>query len=128
MSVIDTNTLIALTIAKGAKRLDIGQFLDEECIAPTLCKTEFVHVLLKYLKANLISYQQAEVAIETMLAIIKFDCFSRPEDILALAKTFKITAYDAEFVSLAIERDTQLVTFDKALLNTFPDICKKPIQ
>jgi predicted nucleic acid-binding protein len=63
-----------------------------------------------------------------MLAIIKFDCFSRPEDILALAKTFKITAYDAEFVSLAIERDTQLVTIDKALLNTFPDICKKPIQ
>ena len=128
MSVIDTNTLIALTIAKGEKRLDRGQFLNEECIAPTLCKTEFVHVLLKYLNANLISYQQAEVAIETMLAIIKFDCFSRPENILALAKTFKITAYDAEFVSLAIERDTQLVTFDKALLNTFPDICKKPIQ
>ena len=46
-------TGIALTIAKGEKRLDRGQFLDEECIAPTLCKTEFVHVLLKYLKANL---------------------------------------------------------------------------
>lgn len=126
MIVIDTNVLIVATINESFVEINSNKLFNHELIAPMLCKTEFAHVLLKYLKGNHINIQQAHKAIELMTMALNFDTQSNPKSIFTLAEKFSITAYDAEFVALAIERETNLLTYDKVLLNTFPDICKKP--
>lgn len=50
------------------------------------------------------------------------------DNVLSLTKHHKISAYDAQFVSLAMEINIPLITQDNQLLENFPDLAKSMHQ
>ncbi len=48
------------------------------------------------------------------------------DKVLDLAIRFGCSSYDAEFVVLAKELNCRLLTFDRKLLQLFPDVALKP--
>jgi predicted nucleic acid-binding protein len=51
----------------------------------------------------------------------------RSENVLPIAKESGLTAYDAEFVSAAIELGCKLVTMDRKILSSYPQIAFHPM-
>jgi predicted nucleic acid-binding protein len=90
--------------------------------APILWRNEFRNILTGYLRRSSLSYEQA-IAIqreaESLLAGAEYEVDSAA--VLALARDSDCSAYDCEFVALAMELDTTLVTLDRALLRAFPN-------
>ncbi len=54
-----------------------------------------------------------------MLAGAEFEIDS--DDVLELVRDSDCSAYDCEFIDLAIKLDTKLITVDKKLLKAFPE-------
>ena len=54
-----------------------------------------------------------------MLAGAEFEIDS--DDVLELVRDSDCSAYDCEFIALAIKLDTKLITLDKKLLKAFPE-------
>ncbi len=54
-----------------------------------------------------------------MLAGAEFEIDS--DDVLELVRDSDCSAYDCEFIALAIKLDTKLITVDKKLLKAFPE-------
>jgi predicted nucleic acid-binding protein len=54
-----------------------------------------------------------------LLAGAEFEIDS--DDVLELVRDSDCSAYDCEFIALAIKLDTKLITVDKKLLKAFPE-------
>ena len=94
---------------------------------PPLWRSEFRHVLLKHVRADLMG---PDLAIELWTkALERLELCEYPvlgDKVLALAIRFGCSSYDAEFVVLAKELNCRLLTFDRKLLQLFPDVALKP--
>ena len=94
---------------------------DPEWGAPILWRSEFRNILAGYLRRKVISFEQAnslQREAESLLAGSEFEIDSL--SVLELVRDSDCSAYDCEFVALAIKLDTRLVTMDKKLLRAFP--------
>jgi predicted nucleic acid-binding protein len=94
---------------------------DPDWAAPLLWRSEFRNILLGYLRRELLSLEEAagrQRQAEELLAGAEFQVESR--EVLALARHSCCTAYDCEYVALAVHLDTRLVTMDKQLIRQFP--------
>jgi predicted nucleic acid-binding protein len=125
MKVVDTNVLISLLINHSSSHLEF--IAQQTLVAPTLCKTEFVHVLMKYINSNIVSRDAAHQILSLFDEITELMNMVGTADIYELASHYQISAYDAEFVALAIVNNTDLFTYDKRLICKFPQICIKPV-
>ena len=90
--------------------------------APTLWRSEFRNILAGYIRRKTLTFDQAlglQNEAESLLAGSEFEVESRA------APEFKrgsdCSAYDCEFIALAIKLNTRLVTMDGKLLRAFPD-------
>jgi len=73
------------------------------------------------MRRGTLSFEQAtaiQQEAEELLAGAEFELASR--DVLDLVSNSDCSAYDCEFVCLAIKLNTRLVTADKKLLRDFP--------
>ena len=96
---------------------------DPHWLAPVLWRSEFRNVLALYLRKQLIGLNQAlaiQEDAELMMRGKEYEITSA--SVLALVHESRCSAYDCEFVSLAREFNTRIVTQDKTILREFPSI------
>ena len=96
--------------------------------APALWRSAFRNILAGYLRRNSLSFEQAaalQAEAEALMAGHEFDVDSRT--VLALVRDSGCSAYDCEFIALAQQLGTPLVTMDKKLLKAFPG-CTMALQ
>ena len=123
MIVVDSNVVAYLYLpgehTKAAEAL-LKQAGD--WAAPVLWRSEFRNILAGYLRREMLTFAQAcdlQCEAEDLLAGTEFEVDS--VSILQLVRDSDCSAYDCEFVALAIKLNTKLITMDKKLLKAFPD-------
>ena len=94
---------------------------DPEWAAPVLWRSEFRNVLAGYMRRKTLAFDQAyavQCEAENLLAGSEFEVDSHA--VLELVRDSECSAYDCEFVALAVKLNTKLVTMDKKALRAFP--------
>lgn len=122
MIVVDSNVLAYLYLpgdytAYAEKLLE----QDPDWAAPVLWRSEFRNILAGYVRRKSLTFEQAcslQGEAESLLAGSEFEVDSRV--VLELVRDSDCSAYDCEFIALAMKLDTRLVTEDKKLLRAFP--------
>jgi predicted nucleic acid-binding protein len=127
-TVVDTNVVAALMLPTVANA-EVAELLrqDSDWRLPPLWRSEFRQVLLKYVRADLATPEQALALWHK--ALERFELSEQPvagHQVLALAMATGCSTYDAEFVVLARQLNCRLLTFDRKLLQLFPDLAMKP--
>ena len=127
-AVVDTNVVAALMLPTAANP-EVAELLrqDPDWRLPPLWRSEFRQVLLKYVRAELATPEQALSLWQK--ALERFELSEQPvagHQVLALAIARGCSTYDAEFVVLARQLNCRLLTFDRKLLQLFPDLAMKP--
>ena len=122
MIVVDSNILAYLYLPSD--RTAAAEALleqDPEWAAPVLWRSEFRNILAGYMRRKTITFDQAcslQSEAESLLAGAEFEVDS--DSVLELVRDSDCSAYDCEFIALAIKLKTKLVTVDKKLLREFP--------
>ena len=128
MIVVDTNLVAYLYLSTDHSETAEEVFRrDMEWCAPVLWRSEFRNVLVQYVKKNLLSLSDACKIMKKatgLLALREYEVSSA--NVLTLAAGSRCSAYDCEFVALAVRLQIPLVTFDKQIQQEFPDIALSP--
>jgi predicted nucleic acid-binding protein len=122
MIVVDTNVLAYLYLP-GDFSADAEALLqrDSEWVAPLLWRSEFRNILAGYLRRKTLTFDQAlgvQSEAESLLSGSEFEIDSRA--VLELVRDSECSAYDCEFMALAVKLGITLVTMDGKLLRAFP--------
>lgn len=122
MIVVDSNVLAYLYLP-GEFTAAAEALLEREpeWAAPILWRSEFRNILAGYMRRGAISFEMAkklQSEAESLLAGNEFELESAA--VLELVRDSDCSAYDCEFVALAVKLDSKLVTMDKKLLREFP--------
>ena len=122
MIVVDSNVLAYLYLP-GDRTADAEALLevDPEWRAPVLWRSEFRNILAGYMRRKVLTFEQScslQSEAESLLSGEEFEIDSCA--VLELVRDSDCSAYDCEFIALAIKLDTMLVTADKKLLRAFP--------
>lgn len=124
MIVVDTNVVAYLylpTVQTAAvERLLVEQ---PDWVAPLIWRSELRNVLALYIRKSLLTFDQAyaiQSEAERLLSECEFEVSSF--DVLRLVEKSHCSAYDCEFIALATQLKTRLVTANKKLLNSFPQV------
>lgn len=124
MIVVDSNILAYLYLpgefTQAAEEL---RKQEPQWAAPLLWRSEMRNILAGYLRRGMLSFDQTcriQQEAENLMAGFEFDVPSR--DVLSLVNDSSCSAYDCEFVALAMSLETRLVSMDKKLLGQFPSL------
>lgn len=122
MIVVDSNVLAYLYLP-GEYTAAAEALLerDADWAAPILWRSEFRNILAGYMRRKTLSFEQAnslQREAESLLEGAEFEVESVA--VLELVRDSDCSAYDCEFIALAMKLDTKLVTMDKKLLQAFP--------
>ena len=122
MIVVDSNILAYLYLPTDhTPRAEALLRKDPDWAAPVLWRSEFRNILAGYLRRKALSFDDAkrvQAEAESLLAGNEHDVDS--QRVLELVRDSDCSAYDCEFVALAIQLDVKLVTMDTKLLKAFP--------
>ncbi len=124
MIVVDTNIISYLYLpTKFSSSAEELLRADSEWIAPLLWKSEFRNVLAFYIRKEIVTLEDA-IAIQHDAEELLLDNEYQVSSIqvLNLVSQSECSAYDCEFVSLAQEFNTSLVTQDKKIIRNFPEL------
>jgi predicted nucleic acid-binding protein len=95
--------------------------------APLLWKSEFLNVLSLYYRKGLIDYNEGLYALDFAERLIGGREHAVPaKAIIDAVTSSSCSSYDCEFVVLANQLGTKLVTYDKNLIKEFPDFALTP--
>lgn len=122
MIVVDSNVLAYLYLP-GEYTAAAEALLerDADWAAPILWRSEFRNILAGYMRRKALSFEQAnslQREAESLLEGAEFEVESMA--VLELVRDSDCSAYDCEFIALAMKLDTKLVTMDQKLLRAFP--------
>ncbi len=123
MIVVETNVIAYLYLPgehTSAAEALLGR--DADWCAPILWRSEFRNILAGYVQRRDISFKQAtslQAEAEGLLAGFEYEVESRA--VLELVRDSDCSAYDCEFIALAMKLETKLFTMDKKLLRAFPN-------
>jgi predicted nucleic acid-binding protein len=95
---------------------------DGDWAVPLLWRSEFRNILAGYIRRKTFSFEVAcnlQLEAENLLAGSEHEVDSRL--VLELVHDSNCSAYDCEFVALAMTLDVKLVTMDAKLLKAFPE-------
>lgn len=122
MIVVDSNVLAYLYLPGEYTAAAEALFeRDPEWAVPILWRSEFRNILAGYIRRRSLTFAQAhelQREAEGLLTGSEFELDSLP--VLELVRDSDCSAYDCEFVALAIKLGTKLVTMDSKLLRAFP--------
>ena len=128
MIVVDTNQIAYLLIGgdltEAVRRVYIQ---DSAWSAPLLWRSEFRSILAQYIRRDELRLSQAsrmQHMAEELLA--GREHLIESDKILRLVEKSGCSAYDCEFVALAMGLRVPLVTSDKRILREFPEISISP--
>ncbi|WP_257285205.1 type II toxin-antitoxin system VapC family toxin [Endozoicomonas sp. SESOKO1] len=126
MIVVDTNILVYLYLptqyTPHAEKLLEN---DPMWVAPHLWRSEFRNVLALYLRKELITYDKAlEIQNEAEILMSGNEYDIKSLSVLSLVNQSNCSAYDCEYVSLAMNLGIELFTMDKKIISEFPLIAK----
>lgn len=127
MIVVDTNTIAYLYLPSDYSD-DVETLLrkDADWIAPLLWRSELRNILALYVRNGMITFGDAaevQQQAEALLSGNEYEVNSL--EVLQIANESGCSAYDAEFISLAKNTGTRLITADKKILRAFPDIASE---
>lgn len=128
MIVVDTN-IVAYLLINSEQTAVVRDVLkrEPEWAAPLLWRSEFRNLLATYLRRSRMDLADALGFVsdaETLLSGREYLGESR--HILKLAEQSGHTAYDCEFVSVAMRLGVSLVTSDRKLVKSFPETALSP--
>ncbi len=124
MIVVDTNVIGYLFLSsERSGETEKALIKDSHWIAPVLWCSEFRNVLATYMHQKLISLEDAFQIYSEAESLMKDAEYEVPSrQVLELANESGCSAYDCEFVALAMDLNVSLITVDKKLLSKFPTI------
>ena len=122
MIVLDANVLAYLYLP-GDRTAHAEALLERvpDWAAPVLWRSEFRNILAGYLRRRAVTFEQAcelQAEAESLLAGCEHEVES--QRVLELVRDSNGSAYDCEFVALAMRLGTKLATMDARLLRAFP--------
>lgn len=123
MIVVDSNVLAYLYLpGEHTQAAEALLERDPEWASPVLWRSEFRNILAGCIRRKDITFDQAvtlQLEAESLLAGCEFEVESR--NVLELVRESDCSAYDCEFIALAMKLETKLFTMDKKLLRAFPN-------
>lgn len=124
MIVVDS-TVLAYLYLPGEFTAVAEALLEHEpdWAAPVLWRSEFRNILAGYMRRGKLTFEQAHAfqsEAEDLLSGAEYEVDSR--SVLELVRDSECSAYDCEFVGLAMKLGTKLVTTDGKVLRSFPGI------
>lgn len=126
MIVADTNLLAYLLLPGTASAAARRAFLkDPLWAAPMLWRSELRNVFAKALHDRQLEVADANEVMELALDVVagrEYEVDSAA--VLRLAAESGCTAYDCEFVALALDLEVPLVTSDRVVLRRFPTVAR----
>ncbi len=124
MIVVDTNLIGYLYLeSKHSQQAEHVLRQDADWAAPLLWRSEFRNVLAGYLRKQWLSLEESRRLMGEALQMMEDREYEVDSDrVLRLVADSTCSAYDCEFVALAQELGTFLVTLDKEILNDFPAV------
>ena len=122
MIVVDTNIIGYLFLtSESSASAEQALIKDSEWAAPLLWRSEFRNVLALYMRKKIIKLEQAQRIMDEARELLKGREYEVPSyEVLRLASESSCSAYDCEFIALANDLKTPLITVDKQLLKAFP--------
>lgn len=94
---------------------------DPHWCAPWLVRSEFMNVLTQHMRHRSLPLTTAQKAINKLGSLYQNRFLTvDAADVLALVEAAPISAYDAEYVSLAQSLNVPLITFDAKLIKSCP--------
>ena len=124
MIVVDSNIVAArnLTSSLTSKAEQVEE-KDPVWIVPVLWRYEFQNILATVIKAKQIKPEQALDIWEKVSGIlIENECEPSASKVIDLVAEYGITAYDGQFIAVALEMGIPCVTEDRELQEKFPGI------
>jgi predicted nucleic acid-binding protein len=124
MIVVDSNIVAARNLTSSltseAKQVEEK---DPIWIVPVLWRYEFQNILASAIKGKQIKPEQALNVWERVSNIlIENEYEPSVSKVVDLVAQYKITAYDGQFIAVALEMEIQCVTEDRELQEKFPGI------
>lgn len=115
-------SLLAAMILRGDRSADAERVLarDAEWIAPALWRSEFVSVLLKYVRAGTLTLSEAVEHVGQARRLVHDDVVVDHVEVLRLAAGSGASTYDSEYVLVSRVAGVPLVTADTRLAARFP--------
>lgn len=124
MIVVDTTVLVYLMLPGDSTAAARGALArDPAWVAPVLWRSEFRNALALYLRQGHLRLDDAltvQAAAEGMMAGREYS--SDSVAVLGLAAASGRSAYDCEFVALAQSLGVPLITTDRQVLASFPEV------
>jgi len=124
MIVADANILAYLYLPGESTLQAEALFQDDpEWAAPVLWRSEFRNTLTGYVRRGDLTLDQVcriQGMAESLMGGREYDVSSA--QVLTLSRAHGCTAYDCEYVALAITLGTRLVTCDQQILRAFPGV------
>ncbi len=130
MIVVDTNILAHFWLPSDHTELCEQLFQwDPEWVAPVLWKSEFRNVVILYMRKKLIDLPEAmQITEKAEIQMQEREFHVNSVQVYSLANKSVCSSYDCEFICLAKELDTKLITMDKQILRSFPEYSAKPLD
>lgn len=128
MIVVDTNVIATMWVPNNMDEA-VYKVLkkDSDWIAPLLWRSEFRNVLSLYLGKKILKYSVVLQAIEEAEQLMNTNEFEvNSTQVMSLVTDSSCSAYDCEFIALADDLNIQLVTFDKKIVQEFPEVAIAP--
>jgi len=120
--VVDTN-VIAYLFLRGdfATRAEAWLKDDRDWVAPMLWRSEFRNLLGGYLRRKQLTFEAVrEIQREAEALLIGSEHEVDSQRVLELVRDSDCSAYDCEFVSVAMRLGVKLLTADGKVLRAFP--------
>lgn len=122
MIVVDSNVVAYLYLPGDyTEKAEALLEHDADWAAPLLWRSEFRNILAGYMRRKTLTFEAArdlQLEAESLLAGAEHEVDSR--QVLELVRDSDCSAYDCEFVALAMTLGVKLVTMDAKLLKAFP--------
>ncbi len=107
---------------------------DAEIVSPPLWRSELRNVLLKYVRATNPEIPGSDLTLADALRKMRLaerliagnTAEVETDEVLRLADASGLSAYDAEYVALALRLDVKLLTTDGPVLRAFPNAAVHP--
>lgn len=130
MIVVDTNILAHFWLPSDHTELCDQLFQwDPEWVVPILWKSEFRNVVILYMRKKLIGLPEAiQITEQAEHQMKEREYHVNSVQVYNLANQSNCSSYDCEFISLAEDLETKLVTMDKQILRSFPEHASNPLN
>ena len=124
MIVVDTNIIGYLYLTgERSHQAEMALLKDPQWAAPLLWRSELRNVLALYMRRQHLALQDAQMLMDEATELMRGREYAVvSSQVLRRAAASSCSAYDCEFVALALDLDLPLVTVDRQVLDQFPSV------